>query len=82
MVMQRYLRALNAHLPDDIVVQAVFQAAENFHPRYDALSRTYVYRIYWQQARNPLIDRFAWHLNGLCELGEHERCGKFTGWRA
>ena len=56
------LRALNAHLPDDIVVQAVFQAAENFHPRYDALSRTYVYRIYWQQARNPLIDRFAWHL--------------------
>ena len=56
------LKALNAHLPDDIVVQAVFQAAENFHPRYDALSRTYVYRIYWQPARNPLIDRFAWHL--------------------
>jgi tRNA pseudouridine38-40 synthase len=77
------LRALNAHLPDDIVVQAVSQAAENFHPRYDALRRTYVYRIYWQEARNPLIDRFAWHLTkapslermnlaaGLL-LGEHD----------
>ena len=38
-------RALNATLPPDIWVQDVLPARRDFHPRYDALARTYVYRV-------------------------------------
>ncbi len=55
--------ALNAFLPADIAVQSVSQVRAEFHPRYDALSRQYRYQLYWQSARDPLRDRFAWRLN-------------------
>ena len=54
--------ALNAFLPADIAVQSVEQVDADFHPRYDALSRQYRYQLYWQSARDPLRDRFAWRL--------------------
>ncbi len=59
---QTLLMALNAHLPAGIAVQAVYQVEQAFHPRYDALERTYCYQVYCQKARNPLLDRYAWHL--------------------
>ena len=60
--------ALNAFLPADIAVQSVKQVAAYFHPRYDALSRQYRYQLYWQSARDPLRDRFAWRLERKPEL--------------
>jgi len=60
--------ALNAFLPADIAVQSVKQVAADFHPRYDALSRQYRYQLYWQSARDPLRDRFAWRLERKPEL--------------
>ena len=60
--------ALNAFLPADIAVQSVTQVAAEFHPRYDALSRQYRYQLYWQSARDPLRDRYAWRLERKPEL--------------
>ena len=60
--------ALNAFLPADIAVQSVQQVAPDFHPRYDALSRQYRYQLYWQSARDPLRDRYAWRLDRKPEL--------------
>lgn len=60
--------ALNAFLPADIAVQSVQQVAPDFHPRYDALSRQYRYQLYWQSARDPLRDRYAWRLERKPEL--------------
>lgn len=54
--------ALNANLPPDVAVRAVGMVKANFHPRYDAISRLYRYRIYCQPIRNPLLDRFAWQV--------------------
>ena len=62
------LRALNAFLPADIAVQDVKQVDAQFHPRYDALSRQYRYQLYWQTARDPLRDRFAWRLSRKPDL--------------
>lgn len=75
--------ALNAFLPADIAVQSVQQVAADFHPRYHALSRQYRYQLYWQSARDPLRDRYAWRLDRKPEisllqeaandlLGEHD----------
>ena len=59
---EKLKKALNANLPDDVAVHAVKMADETFHPRYDAISRCYHYRIYCQPNRDPLRDRYAWQV--------------------
>jgi len=55
-------KALNAILPPDIVVREINEATKGFHPRHDAKTRKYVYRLYCQEQRDPLRDRFSWHV--------------------
>lgn len=55
-------RALNATLPADIVVLDVHEAAPDFHPRYDAVSREYVYTLYNAPVRHPLKRMYALHV--------------------
>jgi len=55
-------RALNATLPDDIAVLELEQAADTFHPRYDAVSRAYRYSISNTHVRNPLTVRYTLHV--------------------
>ena len=62
-------RALNAALPSDVAVQSVQVAAPEFHPRYDALARTYQYQVYCSPDRNPLKERFAWRVWPEVDLG-------------
>ncbi len=58
-------RALNAVLPPDVWVQGVRPARADFHPRYDALARTYVYRVGTEpEARSPFHRPWCW---ALCE---------------
>lgn len=57
------LRALNAALPPDIALQDIRQQP-GFHPRYDALSRRYRYRVIDASQRQPLIRLRAWHVWG------------------
>jgi tRNA pseudouridine38-40 synthase len=54
--------ALNANLPQDVSAVAVQEARPGFHPRYDALARRYRYRIFCQEWRNPLRERYAWRV--------------------
>ncbi len=42
-----FLRILNSYLPGDMAVWAIAEVSEDFDPRRDALSRTYVYAIVW-----------------------------------
>lgn len=53
-------RAINANLPHDIVLTAVGEAPEGFHPRYDAQSRTYIYQFYTAPIRDPIHDTTQW----------------------
>jgi tRNA pseudouridine38-40 synthase len=56
------LQALNANLPPDVAVRAVRTAPKAFHPRFDAISRRYRYKLYIQSSRDPLRDRHAWRV--------------------
>ncbi|MCQ3929318.1 MAG: tRNA pseudouridine(38-40) synthase TruA [Chloroflexi bacterium] len=58
---EELLRAINIHLPNDIALQSLREVADSFHPRYAALSRTYLYRLYISPTRDPLRERYAWH---------------------
>jgi tRNA pseudouridine38-40 synthase len=55
-------KALNVNLPHDIVVTEVQETRPDFHPRYDAISRTYRYRLYVSGVPDPFRRLYAWHL--------------------
>lgn len=59
---QDLLRALNSNLPQDISAQQVRQVLSDFHPRYDAVARTYRYHLICREIRQPLLERFAWRV--------------------
>jgi tRNA pseudouridine38-40 synthase len=65
--------AINAHLPVDIAVQRLIEVDEDFHPRYDAISRTYRYHIFCQENRHPLRERFAWRVMPQVDLNRLEQ---------
>ena len=50
---------LNAILPPDIAVTALYKVSESAHCRFDALSRQYKYFIY--NRKNPFLTDRAWH---------------------
>jgi len=56
------LLALNAKLPADMAVKNLKPVHADFHPRFDALSRAYRYRLFCEPIRDPLRERFAWRL--------------------
>jgi tRNA pseudouridine38-40 synthase len=56
-------RALNANLPEDIVVLQLTEAADGFHPRFDADRRTYHYLICNTPVRRPLCRKRCWHIS-------------------
>jgi tRNA pseudouridine38-40 synthase len=55
-------RALNANLPDDIVVSRLEATVDAFHPRFDARRRSYAYYLYQGAVRSPLLRRHSWHV--------------------
>lgn len=56
------LKALNSSLPPDVSVSSVKSVGEEFHPRYDALTRRYRYTIFCQPVPDPLQERYAWRV--------------------
>lgn len=77
------LRALNANLPTDIALQTIAPAVD-FHPRFDARQRTYVYRFYQSRIRNPLWDRSMWQIvspagQPLDEAAMHQAAALLVG---
>lgn len=56
-------RALNANLPADIAVVRLSETKGDFHPRFDAIKRSYRYYIYNEPIRSPLYRRTSWHIS-------------------
>lgn len=54
-------RAMNRLLPPAIRVLAAEEVATDFHPRFDALSKTYEYRIFRGEICSPFERRYVHH---------------------
>jgi tRNA pseudouridine38-40 synthase len=54
-------KALNRLLPGEIRVLEVEEAAPDFHPRFQARSKTYEYRIWRGEVLPPFERRYAYH---------------------
>jgi tRNA pseudouridine38-40 synthase len=61
-------RALNARLPPAVRVIAAEPAADDFHARFSASSKTYLYRIWLGPALSPFERQYAWHLTGALDV--------------
>lgn len=75
--------ALNNWLADDLAVKDVVVVDAAFHPRFDAVERSYRYHIYTTLHRDPLRERFGWRIPpgislellkaaSACLPGEHD----------
>jgi len=54
-------KAINRLLPLDIRVFDVAEAAADFHPRYQAVAKTYEYRIHRSEVCPPFAHRYVYH---------------------
>lgn len=54
------VRALNSNLPAEMAVNSARVVSHDFHPRFDASSRRYCYRLFCKPSRDPLRERYAW----------------------
>ena len=73
-------RGLNALLPASISVTQLQEAAPLFHPRYDAVWRSYRYTCYLSPIRNPLTTRYSLHISRpLCVPMMQQAAHKLIG---
>ena len=49
-----FIYRVNAFLPQDISINSVTQVVDNFHARFDAISREYIYKIH--DLKSPFVD--------------------------
>jgi len=71
------VRALNSALPYDMVVRSAENVDDTFHPRFDATSRRYRYRLFHQPLRDPLRERFAWRIQPAIESDKLAKAAKY-----
>jgi len=65
---ERAAQALNTRLPDEVSVVAVEAAADNFHARFSARSRSYRYRILNRATPSPFERRRSWWITRRLDL--------------
>lgn len=58
----RFKYALNSKLPEDISVIQSELVPDDFHSRYDAKGKIYRYTIYNGEIRNPIYNRYVYHV--------------------
>ncbi len=59
---------LNRYLPQDITVIEVDQVDEQFHARYHAKDKTYLYRIWNKDYSNPFMRKYSMHVKEALDL--------------
>jgi tRNA pseudouridine38-40 synthase len=62
--------AINHLLPGDIRVLASGEVPEDFHSRYNALSKVYRYRLLCRPEPTALYRNYAWHISAPLNLGK------------
>ena len=58
---EKVIMALNTYLPKDIAVRSCREVDEDFHPRYSAVSKEYIYKLYNGKIRDPFLNHYAFH---------------------
>ena len=77
---ERVATAVNSFLPEDIRVVRSREVPADFHPRFDAHSKRYEYRITTEPVVSPLRCRYVYGVHGELDLAAMQRgAALFTG---
>jgi tRNA pseudouridine38-40 synthase len=77
---ERWCVALNAHLPNDVVVWNAFEVSQSFHARKSAVYKTYVYTLLNAPFPDPVHAHTQWHIvRPLDECAMNEAAGRIVG---
>jgi len=69
--------AINSNLPADISVTWAKTVSEDFHPIFGAKNKTYIYRIYNNEFRNPLLFDTSWHVYYKLNVADMAHAAKY-----
>lgn len=58
---RKFMRGLNAVLPDSVAVYGCEQVDYDFHSRFDCKGKEYIYKIWNSEAKNPFMKNLALH---------------------
>lgn len=70
---EQWLRAMNALLPADIRMQDVEKVREDFHARFDAISKRYDYYLSYD-VDNPFLQRYRAFYRGRLNIERMKEC--------
>ena len=70
---QIFLRGLNSLLPNDIIIKACERVDNDFHARYDVISKTYQYKIYNQDLPIAVGRQFSWFIRKRLDLNQMKK---------
>jgi len=73
----RLRNAINGNLWRDIRIMKVEEAPNEFHARFSAVSKTYVYRIVNAPVMSPFLRRFALHESRPLDVGAMTAASRF-----
>jgi len=67
---------LNHQLPPDISVLSVERVDEDFHARFDAKEKTYLYKIWNEDHSHPFMRRYSMHVKKKLDIAEMRRAAR------
>jgi tRNA pseudouridine38-40 synthase len=75
---ERVPQAFSSHLPADVSVVSATEVPLEFHPRYHATGKTYMYSFYgWGgRARHAMLERYALHAPGRLDLAAMDQAAR------
>jgi tRNA pseudouridine38-40 synthase len=76
---EQWLRGVNGLTPGGIRVSWLRAIDDDFHPRYDAVSRRYTYLYHDQSTSNPFLESLAWCTHSLDENAMHAQAQALLG---
>lgn len=75
-----FLKGLNAILPPDIAVKECRTVPSDFHARYSAFGKEYVYYINNSKRKDPFISRYSWQIERELSVEKiNDFCAKMVG---
>ncbi len=72
----KLLHSMNSMLPDDIYIKSISEVSENFHARYDATGKEYIYLINMGEY-NPLERKYVYQHSSKLDVVEMQRAMKY-----
>ncbi|MCX7797833.1 MAG: tRNA pseudouridine(38-40) synthase TruA [Melioribacter sp.] len=64
--LNKFLYSLNSLLPVDISIKNIKKVSEDFHARYSAISRSYIY--FFSHYKSPFFEKYSYHYHNVLKL--------------